>query len=71
MTTKRKYTCIAKVENAKFVKYRTNYPDKLINFLIKKFGACYYANFYFKTGELKGTSAGSWGSKKGFTFNYK
>lgn len=62
----RKYTCIAKIDNGKFVKYRTNHPTQIILFLQRKFGKCLFANFYFKTGPNAGQMAGSWGSKKGF-----
>lgn len=65
----RKYTVIAKVGADKFVKYRTNKPENLILFLQKKFGLCLYANFYFKSGEMKGKIAGTWGKNKGFCFN--
>lgn len=66
MATKRKYTAVAKISADRFVKYRTNYPEKLINFLQGKFGGCLYANFYFKSGENAGQIAGTWGKNKGF-----
>ena len=69
MATKRKYIVIAKISAEKFVKYRTNYPEKIIPFLQKKFGSCLYANFYFKSGEKSGFIAGTWGKNKGFQFN--
>jgi hypothetical protein len=69
MATNRKYTVIAKISSEKFVKYRTNYPEKIIPFLQAKFGACLYANFYFKSGDQKGQIAGTWGKNKGFQFN--
>ena len=65
----RKYTAIAKVGQDKFVKYRTNKPENLILFLNKKFGCCLYANFYFKSGDLKGKIALTYGKNKGFVFN--
>jgi hypothetical protein len=65
----RKFTAIAKVGPEKFVKYRTNKPENLINFLITKFGACYYCNFYHKTGDKRGMIAGTWGKNKGYHFN--
>lgn len=66
MATKRKYTAIAKVGPNRFVKYRTNHPDKLVNFLRGKFGDCFYCNFYYKSGEMAKQIAGTYGKNKGF-----
>ena len=65
----RKYTIIAKVDKIKFVKYRTNHPQKTIDFIKKKFGDVLYANIYFKTGLNKGLQFGSYGKKKGLVIN--
>lgn len=73
---KRKFVLIAKVTASKnskdfiFVKYRTNKPDKIIEFLIRKFGACLYANFFYNTGEKKRMVAGNWSKYKSFNFKF-
>ena len=69
MATKRKYTAIAKIYPDKFVKYRTNYPLKLIDFLEQKFTRVLWANFYYKTGTMKGKIYATWGKKKGLIIN--
>lgn len=45
---KRKYLGIAKVYPNTWVKYRTNHPENLVNFLKQKFQGLLFVNFYEK-----------------------
>ena len=73
---KRKYTVIAKVKDCnencgfKFVKYRSNNEQRIINFLKQKFEAVYWANFYGNRGENTNRLMVTYGSKKGFQQAY-
>lgn len=67
---KRKYILIAKVKGGLFVKYRTNQPDKIIEFLIKKFVDVYFANFFYNTGDKKGMQVGNWTKYQKFNFKF-
>jgi hypothetical protein len=60
---KRKYLGIAKVYPNTWVKYRTNHPENLVNFLKQKFQGLLFVNFYEKKTERL---IGNWGSKMGF-----
>jgi hypothetical protein len=59
----RKYVGIAKIYPDKWVKYRTNHPHKLVDFLSKKFEGLLFVNFYEKK---SGKLLGNWGKNMGF-----
>jgi len=67
---KRKYILIAKVKGGLFVKYRTNNPDKVVDFLIKKFSDVFFINFFYNTGEKKGLQVGNWTKHNKFNFKF-
>lgn len=66
---KRKFAVIIKIGNDQsiknFVKYRTNNIDNFLKFMLKKYPASLWANFYFNTGINKGAIFKTWGKKKG------
>jgi hypothetical protein len=67
--TKRKFAVIVKIGNEQtiknFVKYRTNNIDNFLKFMLNKYPASLWANFYFNTGINKGTIYKTWGKNKG------
>ena len=65
---KRKYVLIAKVDSDKFVKYRGNDINRLIDFITQKYPDVRYINFFNNTGLDKGKQVMSWGKKKGLIY---
>lgn len=67
--TKRKFAVIVKIGNEQtiknFVKYRTNNIDNFLKFMLNKYPASLWANFYHNTGINKGTIYKTWGKNKG------
>jgi len=65
----RKFCAIAKVDNDKFVKYRTNHPQQCIKFLHGKFPGLRFVNFFYRYGPNKRMLYATYGTKKGFIIN--
>ena len=63
-TSKRKYVCIAKVNNNTFVKYRCNDLQNFIKFITLKYN-CFYFNVFSNKMPNKGILLYTWGSRKG------
>lgn len=64
---RKKYVCIAKVDNgvnSSFVKYRCNDLQNFIQFITKRYNVFYF-NAFSNTGTNRGLMMFTWGSKKG------
>jgi len=63
---RKKYTAITKVDSEKYVKHRTNDPQKFINsFILFKWPGARFINFFSNKGPDKRKLIYTWGKKKG------